>query len=427
MSWLQTQVEHLQLQVEQAEAEVESLQGNVKKRGKTGTTTTGRLEELEHLNERRKWHISRLEIVLRLLNNGSLTPERVWGLKEDVSYFVESNTVCRTGIGVQPSLSSHRLALLCRRKTSTRTKVYMTIFTLMKKRRSLAHHSMTMIAMNRTWAVKVGASYCFACGRVSPIIADLPPRTPKKHDEESPANIKRDDSPILKKAPVTLQLRSEYTSSYGACDVNNLVRVVESSIAAESTNGHLTPSTPLTTFPTTAKPPPNPNFAQQPMASILKAGLPPAPRPPAILPPIRYAAAAAAAVAPPSAALNPPPQTPITLQHPAAASHPPLPVSPSAPLIPPSQSQARIESHEQLSVASSSSPSLTHPSATSPMLSSSASVSHQPDDSFYSGLDSPALSEDVSSELAEIVAESPVSRKGARGLLWMYRTWFSQG
>jgi CCR4-NOT transcription complex subunit 3 len=93
MAWLQTQVEHLQLQVEQAEAEVESLQGSGKKRGKTGTSTTGRLEELEHLNERRKWHISRLEIVLRLLNNGSLSTERVWGLKDDVSYFVESNTV----------------------------------------------------------------------------------------------------------------------------------------------------------------------------------------------------------------------------------------------------------------------------------------------------------------------------------------------
>jgi len=93
MSWLQAQVENLQLQVEQAEAEVESLQGNVKKRSKTGSTSTGRLEELEHLNDRRKWHINRLEIVARLLNNGSLTTERVWGLKEDVSYFVESNTV----------------------------------------------------------------------------------------------------------------------------------------------------------------------------------------------------------------------------------------------------------------------------------------------------------------------------------------------
>lgn len=40
---------------------------------------------------------------------------------------------------------------------------------------------------------------------------DMPPRTPaRKHDEESVASSnKRDGSPVLKKAPVTLQLRSE--------------------------------------------------------------------------------------------------------------------------------------------------------------------------------------------------------------------------
>ncbi|EDR02278.1 uncharacterized protein LACBIDRAFT_332437 [Laccaria bicolor S238N-H82] len=90
--WLQAQVEELQMQVESTEAEVESLQGAGKKRNKAGSTAAGRLEELEQLNDRRKWHISRLEIVLRLLNNGSLPAEKVQGLKEDVQYFVESNT-----------------------------------------------------------------------------------------------------------------------------------------------------------------------------------------------------------------------------------------------------------------------------------------------------------------------------------------------
>ncbi|KAF7331744.1 hypothetical protein MKEN_00054200 [Mycena kentingensis (nom. inval.)] len=89
--WLQNQVEELQMQVEQAEAEIESLQGTGKKKNKSGPAA-GRLEELESLNERRKWHIGRLEIVLRLLNNGSLATERVVALKDDVQYFVESNT-----------------------------------------------------------------------------------------------------------------------------------------------------------------------------------------------------------------------------------------------------------------------------------------------------------------------------------------------
>lgn len=93
IEWLDTQLETLQIQVEQAEAEIESIQGAAKKKVKAGSTVAGRLDELEHLNVRRKWHISRLEIVLRLLNNGSLDTEKVLGLKEDVHYFVETNAV----------------------------------------------------------------------------------------------------------------------------------------------------------------------------------------------------------------------------------------------------------------------------------------------------------------------------------------------
>ncbi|KAJ7157343.1 Not1 N-terminal domain, CCR4-Not complex component-domain-containing protein [Mycena filopes] len=91
IEWLDAQLEKLQIQVEQAEAEIESIQGAAKKKFKPGSSGAGRLDELEHLNVRRKWHISRLEIVLRLLNNGSMETEKVLGLKEDVHYFVETN------------------------------------------------------------------------------------------------------------------------------------------------------------------------------------------------------------------------------------------------------------------------------------------------------------------------------------------------
>jgi CCR4-NOT transcription complex subunit 3 len=93
IGWVNHQVEELQMQVEATEAEVEALQGTGKKRNKGGQSNAGRQEELEHLNDRRKWHISRLEIVLRMLNNGSLPLEKVNSLKDDVGYFVESNTV----------------------------------------------------------------------------------------------------------------------------------------------------------------------------------------------------------------------------------------------------------------------------------------------------------------------------------------------
>lgn len=92
-NWLTTQVDELSRQIEQSEAEVELLQAaGPKKRGKGGNQAS-RLEELAQLNDRRKWHIGRLEIVLRLLENNSLDTDSVNDLKEHISYFVESNTV----------------------------------------------------------------------------------------------------------------------------------------------------------------------------------------------------------------------------------------------------------------------------------------------------------------------------------------------
>jgi len=329
-SWLQTQGEELQMQVEQAEAEVEALQGTGKKRNKAGSSTAGRLEELETLNERRKWHVSRLEIVLRLLNNGSMSTEKVLGLKEDVQYFVESNTEedFDEDEGIYDDLNLDEE----------------------EEKFGLAPDD------DDSDESDVGSE-------------DLPPRTPsKKHDEESVTSSKRDDSPILKKAAVTLQLRKPSVDS---------------------------------------RPPPNPNFAQQPMASILRQGLPtPVTRPAATLP-IRYSAAAAAAVTPTANQQGNLPQLPPQSQPTAETVAPSnLPsVTPTVPPIPPSVSQA---TSMDLS-GDLSSPSLTHLSVTSPML-SSASVSHQPDGSFYSGQESPVLSEAVPSSVGGPAATSSPQR-----------------
>jgi len=141
-SWLQTQVEELQMQVEATEAEVEALQGTGKKRNKAGSNAAGRLEELETLNERRKWHISRLEIVLRLLNNGSMSPEKVFGLKEDVQYFVESNTV-RHVASLFHTSRPFSMFWKCRKKTLMRMKVSMMTSISTRKKRSLAWLLMT--------------------------------------------------------------------------------------------------------------------------------------------------------------------------------------------------------------------------------------------------------------------------------------------
>lgn len=93
-SWIAAQVEELMRQVEQTEAEIEQLQGGTarSRRAKAAGNGGGRAEELTTLNERRKWHVGRLEIVMRLLENNTLQTDTVAALKEHISYFVESNT-----------------------------------------------------------------------------------------------------------------------------------------------------------------------------------------------------------------------------------------------------------------------------------------------------------------------------------------------
>ncbi|GJN90897.1 hypothetical protein Rhopal_003911-T1 [Rhodotorula paludigena] len=88
--WIQSMVEELGRQVEQAEAEVETIQGTKQK--KKDSEREARLEELERLNERRSWHVNRLELILRLLENGNLPTDSVTNVKDDIAYFVESNT-----------------------------------------------------------------------------------------------------------------------------------------------------------------------------------------------------------------------------------------------------------------------------------------------------------------------------------------------
>ncbi|KLO16367.1 hypothetical protein SCHPADRAFT_901601 [Schizopora paradoxa] len=327
--WLQSRVEELTLQIEQSEAEIESLQGGPKKK-KQGANT--RLEDLEHLNERRKWHVGRLEIVLRLLENGSLSVEKVNGLKDDVSYFVDSNTEDNfdedEGIYDELDLDSYGLV-----------------------------------------ADDAEDDEDSDSGS-----EDLPPKTPsKKQEDDSPTNHKREEhSPILKKIGATLASRKTTTEA--------------------------------------PKPPPNPNFASAPMASIVKNGLPP--KPPAALP-VRYATAAAAAVNATSSATASSAAATATLTTSVSGtsntSHP-------TPAVPPisstsngtvaslsSMSMSTTQSSQDQLSAVTSSPSLTHPSvsAPSPMLSSAASVSgHAADDSIASTSQSPAISEAVPSSIA---------------------------
>lgn len=88
IDWIGSTTEELARQIEQTEAEAETLQATGRKKKSGGD----RLAELDQLNERRQWHIGRLEIVQRMFENGQLSMERVESIQEDVKYFVEANT-----------------------------------------------------------------------------------------------------------------------------------------------------------------------------------------------------------------------------------------------------------------------------------------------------------------------------------------------
>lgn len=89
-NFLSDMVDELTRQIESAEAEQDSLTAGLKK-GKKDTTKADRLSELERVLERHKWHVGKLEILLRSLENGSVEVEQVKEIDESIKYYVEQN------------------------------------------------------------------------------------------------------------------------------------------------------------------------------------------------------------------------------------------------------------------------------------------------------------------------------------------------
>ncbi|KAG0314044.1 general negative regulator of transcription subunit 5 [Linnemannia gamsii] len=88
-AWVTERVDSLNLQIEAMEAEVETLQTSSKK-GKNNPSRE-RISELEDKIERHKWHQGRLELILRLLENGQIDLDKVTSIQEDVNYYVDEN------------------------------------------------------------------------------------------------------------------------------------------------------------------------------------------------------------------------------------------------------------------------------------------------------------------------------------------------
>lgn len=86
--FLSNMVDELQQKIEAMEAEEEALSASVKK-GKKDVAKTNRLADIARVSERHKWHVNKLELLLRSLQNGNVETSQVVELKDSIKYYVE--------------------------------------------------------------------------------------------------------------------------------------------------------------------------------------------------------------------------------------------------------------------------------------------------------------------------------------------------
>lgn len=88
--WLTTSISALQIQIDQYESEIESLLAGKKKK-LDKDKDKHRMEELRGKLDRHKFHITKLETLLRMLDNDGVDVEQVRRIKDDVEYYIESS------------------------------------------------------------------------------------------------------------------------------------------------------------------------------------------------------------------------------------------------------------------------------------------------------------------------------------------------
>lgn len=89
-NFVSSMLEELDRQIEALEAEQETTQNSMK-RGKKDTQKLDRLSELDNALERHRWHQDRLERILRMLENGTISPDIVNNIQDDIRYYIEEN------------------------------------------------------------------------------------------------------------------------------------------------------------------------------------------------------------------------------------------------------------------------------------------------------------------------------------------------
>ncbi|KAI1933051.1 general negative regulator of transcription subunit 5 [Ophidiomyces ophidiicola] len=86
--FLSSTVDILQQKIEAMEAEEEMLQATMKK-GKKDAGKATRLADISRISERHKWHVAKLELLLRSLQNGNVETGQVLDIQEAIKYYAE--------------------------------------------------------------------------------------------------------------------------------------------------------------------------------------------------------------------------------------------------------------------------------------------------------------------------------------------------
>lgn len=86
--FLSQTVDTLQQKIESMEAEEETLQASMKK-GKKDPQKNTRLADLAKVLDRHRWHVAKLELLLRSLQNGNVETNQVSDIKESIKFFAE--------------------------------------------------------------------------------------------------------------------------------------------------------------------------------------------------------------------------------------------------------------------------------------------------------------------------------------------------
>ena len=89
-SWINENIEAFQLLIDACEADIEALDSGGKKKKKKNKDNEA-VAELEEKKTRHAWHMEKLELCLRAIDNESVLPEQMGDVQEGVQYYLESH------------------------------------------------------------------------------------------------------------------------------------------------------------------------------------------------------------------------------------------------------------------------------------------------------------------------------------------------